>query len=128
LQGKQVLGGEYKYYLNDLAFKNLLFGFRATDIGYNLENYVFIQLKRMGYNVSIGKLKNLEIDFIAQKPDKTIYLQVTYLLNSPKVIEREFENLLQINDNHEKLVISLDEVQFSDYKGIKHLRPWELKK
>jgi hypothetical protein len=127
LQGKQVLGGEYKYYLNDLAFKNLLFGFRATDIGYNLENFVFIQLKRMGYNVSIGKLKNLEIDFVAQKPDKTIYVQVTYLLNSPKVIEREFENLLQINDNHEKCVISLDEFEFSDYKGIKHLRPWELK-
>ncbi len=127
LQGKQVLGGEYKYYLNDLSFKNLLFGFRATDIGYNLENFVFIQLKRMGYNVSIGKLKNLEIDFVAQKPGKTIYIQATYLLNSPKVIEREFENLLQINDNHEKFVISLDEVQFSDYKGIKHIRPWELK-
>lgn len=127
LQGKQVLGGEFKYYLNDLAFKNLLFGFRATDIGYNLENFVFIQLKRMGYNVSIGKLKNLEIDFVAQKSDKTIYVQVTYLLNSPEVIKREFENLLLINDNYEKIVLSLDEVQFSDYKGIKHLRPWELK-
>ncbi len=126
LQWKQVLGGEYKYYLNDLAFKNLLFGFRASDIGYNLENFVFIQLKRMGYNVSVGKFKNLEIDFVAQKPGKTIYAQVTYLLNSPKVIEREFDNLLQIQDNHEKFVISLDEVQFSDYKGIKHLRPWEL--
>jgi hypothetical protein len=127
LQGKQVLGGEYKYYLNDLAFKNFLFGFRATDIGYNLENYVFIQLKRMGFQVSIGKLKNLEIDFVAQKPDKTIYIQVTYLLNNQKVIEREFENLLQINDNHEKFVISLDEFEFSNYKGIKHLKPWELK-
>jgi hypothetical protein len=81
----------------------------------------------MGFHVSIGKLKNLEIDFVAQKPDKTIYIQVTYLLNNQKVIEREFENLLQINDNHEKFVISLDEFEFSNYKGIKHLKPWELK-
>lgn len=126
LRGKQTLGGEYKYYLNDLAFKNFLYGFYPSDIGYNLENYVFIQLKRMGYKVSVGVLGNLEIDFVAQKPEKTIYIQVCYQLSSQKVIDREFGNLLSIKDNHEKFVISLDDLKYSNYEGIKHLHPWEL--
>jgi len=126
LRGKQILGGEAKYYLNDLAFKNYLFGFSPSDMGYNLENYVFNQLKRLGYKVNVGVLNNLEIDFFAQKPDKTLYVQVCYLLSGQRVIEREFGNLLKIKDNHEKVVISLDEVKFSDYEGIRHLHPWEL--
>jgi len=126
LRGKQVLGGEYKYYLNDLSFKNFLFGFFPSDMGYNLENYVYIQLRRMGYKVYVGIINGLEIDFVALKPEKTLYVQVCYLLNSPDVIKREFGNLLLIKDNHEKIVISLDETKFSDYEGIKHLRPWEL--
>ena len=127
LRGKQTLGGECKYYLNDLAFKNFLFGFYPSDIGYNLENYVFTQLKRMGYKVSVGILNNLEIDFVAQKSEKTIYVQVCYLLSSQKVIDREFGNLLLIKDNHEKFVVSLDDLEFSNYEGIKHLHPWELR-
>ncbi len=126
LRGKQTLGGEFKYYLNDLAFKNFLFGFNPSDIGYNLENYVYLQLKRMGYNVSVGILNNLEIDFVAQKAEKTIYVQVCYLLSSQKVIDREFGNLLLIKDNHEKFVISLDDIKFSNYEGIKHIHPWQL--
>jgi predicted AAA+ superfamily ATPase len=126
LRGKQVLGGECKYYLNDLSFKNYLFGFLPSDVGYNLENYVFNQLKRLGYQLSVGVLNNLEIDFIAQKPEKILYVQVCYLLSSQEVIDREFGNLLLIKDNHEKIVVSLDDVKFSDYKGIKHVRPWEL--
>jgi predicted AAA+ superfamily ATPase len=126
LRGKQILGGEYKYYLNDLAFKNLLFGFFPSDIGYNLENYVFIQLRRMGYKVSVGVLDNLEIDFIAQKAGKTIYVQVCYLLTNQKVINREFGNLLLIKDNYEKYVVSLDDIKYSNYEGIRHIHPWEL--
>jgi predicted AAA+ superfamily ATPase len=126
LRGKQLLGGECKYYLNDLAFKNYLLGNYPSTIGNNLENYVFMQLKRMGYKVSVGILNNLEIDFVAQKPEKTLYVQVCYILNEPKTIEREFGNLLLIKDNHEKIVVSLDDFKFSDYEGIKHLRPWEL--
>ncbi len=126
LRGKKVLGGVRKYYLNDLAFKNYLFGILPSDIGYNLENYVFIQLKRMGYNVSVVVLGNKEIDFMAQKSNKTIYIQVAYLLTDKNTIDREFGNLLEIKDNHEKIVISLDEIRLSDYEGIKHIRPWEL--
>lgn len=126
LRGKQTLGGEYKYYLNDLAFKNFLFGFYPSDITYNLENYIYIQLKRMGYKVSVGILNNLEIDFVAQKSEKTIYVQVCYVLSNQKVIDREFGNLLLIRDNHEKFVVSLDDLKFSNYEGIKHIHPWEL--
>ena len=126
LRGKQVLGGACKYYLNDLAFKNLLFGLLPTDIGYNLENFVYLQLRRLGYEIQVGVLNNLEIDFVAKKADKTIYIQVCYLLSNDKVVEREFGNLLQIKDNHEKYVVSLDDVQFSNYEGIIHLHPWEL--
>ena len=126
LRGKQVLGGASKYYLNDLAFKNYLFGFLPTDIGYNLENFVYMQLKRMGFEVKVGVLNNLEIDFIAEKSDKTIYVQTCYLLNNENVVTREFGNLLQIKDNYEKYVVSLDDVKFSDFEGIVHLHPWEL--
>lgn len=126
LRGKQVLGGSSKYYLNDLAFKNYLFGFLPTDIGYNLENYVYLQLRRMGYKVQVGVLNNLEVDFIAKKSDKTVYVQVCYLLNNENVVNREFGNLLQIKDNYEKYVVSLDDVKFSNYEGIVHLHPWEL--
>jgi len=126
VRGKQVLGGACKYYLNDLAFKNLLFGVLPTDIGYNLENYVYLQLRRVGYEVQVGILNNLEIDFVAQKSDRIIYVQVCYLLSNEKVVAREFGNLLQIKDNHEKYVVSLDDVKFSNYEGIIHLHPWEL--
>jgi predicted AAA+ superfamily ATPase len=95
-------------------------------MGYNLENYVFNQLRRLGYIVNVGVMNNFEIDFVAKKPEKTLYVQVSYLLSSPEVVEREFGNLLRIKDNHEKIVVSLDEVKFSDYQGIKHVHPWEL--
>lgn len=126
LRGKQFLGGECKYYLNDLSFKNYLLGTFPSDIGNILENYTYMQLKRMGFKVSVGIFNDVEIDFVAQKPEKTMYVQVCYILNEAKTIEREFGNLLLIKDNHEKIVVSLDDFKLSDYEGIKHLRPWEL--
>lgn len=125
IRGKQVLSGEKKYYLNDLSFKNYIFGYYPSDMAYHLENFIYLNLKRNGFTVTIGKLAAKEIDFIAEKSDKTLYVQVTYLLNSQEVIEREFGNLLMIDDNHEKIVISMDDIQFANEKGIKHLRPWE---
>ncbi len=126
LRGKKVLGGVRKYYLNDLAFKNYLFGILPSDIGYNLENYVYLQLKRMGYNVSIGMLRDKEIDFMAQKSNQIAYIQVAYLLTDQNTIDREFGNLLKIKDNHKKIVISMDDIRFSDYKGIIHIHPWDM--
>ena len=80
----------------------------------------------MGFEVRVGVLNNLEIDFVAQKSDKTLYIQVCYLLTDEHVTSREFGNLLQINDNYPKYVISLDEVKFSNYEGVIHLHPWEM--
>jgi len=127
LRGKKTLGGVKKYYLNDLTFKNYLYELLATDIGYNLENMVYLYLKRLGYAVSIGVLDNKEIDFVARKADKTVYIQVAYLLPEQKTIDREFGNLLNIKDNYPKMVISLDDIVLSSYKGIDHIRPWEMK-
>lgn len=126
VRGKQALGGINKYYLNDLAFKNYIFGFYPTDLGYHLENFVFLHLKRAGYRVSVGVLNQQEIDFIAEKADKKIYLQVAWLLDKPETVEREYGNLLSVKDNYEKWVVSMDDVKFSDYQGIKHCRPWEV--
>lgn len=125
IRGKQSLGGEKKYYINDLSFKNYLYGFYPSDIGYHLENFVYLHLRRNGFQINIGKINSKEIDFIATKADKTIYIQVSYLLNSPQVIDREFGNLQLIRDNHEKIVISMDDFKFSNKNGLKHLRPWE---
>jgi len=126
IRGKQTLTGVKKYYLNDLSFKNYLFGFKATDIGYNLENQIFNTLLQNDYKIYIGEFKNSEIDFVATKNSETLYLQVTYLLANQEVIDREFGNLEKINDNYPKYVVSLDDIKFSNQKGIIHYRPWEL--
>ena len=126
IRGKTVLTGEKKYYLNDLGFKNYLLGFHAEDMGYNLENYVYLMLKSHRYKVNVGIIGKSEIDFIAQKGNEVLYIQVTYLLLSDKTIDREFNNLLKIKDNHKKIVISLDDIRFDNKDGIIHLRPWEL--
>jgi predicted AAA+ superfamily ATPase len=127
IRGKKVLGGASKFYLNDLAFKNYLYGIYPEDMGSNLENYVYQTLRQSGYKVQVGVMNDLEIDFRATRDSSTVYIQVCYLLNSEKVIEREFGNLLKIRDNHRKIVISLDDIKYTDYEGIIHMHPWELK-
>lgn len=126
LRGKRVLGGIRKYYLNDLSFKNYLFGIRPDDIGNHLENYVYVYLRSLGYKVSVGIWGDREIDFIAQKGERTLYIQVAYLLTDERTISREFGNLLRIKDNYEKIVISMDDVPLSNYDGVEHIRPWEI--
>lgn len=127
LKGKQILSGERKYYLGDLSFKNYLFGFEPADAGNYLENYIFMQLIRMGFEVFVGVMDKYEIDFVARKKNELIYIQVSYLLNEPKTVNREFGNLLKIRDNHKKIVVTLDDVKFDNYEGIIHMNPWELK-
>ncbi len=126
IRGKQTLSGVKKYYLNDLSFKNFLVGFTATDIGYNLENQIFILLLQKDYKIFIGRLNDLEIDFIAEKNNKKVYFQVAYLLSEQKIVEREFGNLQKIKNNYPKYVVSLDDLKFSDNQGIEHIRAWEL--
>jgi predicted AAA+ superfamily ATPase len=125
IKGKKILSSEKKYYLNDLGFKYFLFSSFDFAVGKYLENAVYLDLKRKGYQVYTGTLKNKEIDFIAEKDNERKYLQVCYVLADESVIAREFGNLEQIADNYEKVVVSLDDVNFGNRKGIKHINAWK---
>ncbi len=100
--------------------RHALVGYRSEHINQFLENIVYLELLRRGFRVYIGKLSNREIDFIAEKPDEKIYIQVCYLLATSEIFEREFGVLQEVEDNHPKLVLSLDDSSFgSSFFGIK---------
>jgi predicted AAA+ superfamily ATPase len=125
LKGKKILEGERKYYLNDLGFSNYLHSTFDEGITRKLENYIFQELLHAGCKIYVGYIFNVEIDFVAQMQNKIYYIQVTYLLHSPEVIEREYGNLEKIKDNWPKIVVSLDEVTFPDKNGIQHVPAWK---
>lgn len=127
LHGKKILEWEKKYYLNDLWFINFLFSTFEDYVSKKLENYVFNYFKSIWYNIYIWKVWTKEVDFILEKSGRKIYIQVTYLLLSKEVIEREYSSLRQIKDSFEKYVISLDDILLPvDDKWIKHLQIWNL--
>jgi len=126
IKGKEILSGTNKYYINDLCFKNYLYPGYLYGVGYMLENIVFLELLNSGYQVYIGYLRNKEIDFVAIKNDRTIYVQVAYILSEPQTIEREYSGLRAIPDNFEKYVVSLDDIQMPNIDGIKHIQAWKL--
>lgn len=126
MKGKKIIGGTRKYYINDLSFRNILFSGFEPGLGYLLENAVFLEFKRNGYDIYTGSERTREIDFVVKKGGTTKYVQVTYMLNDEKVIEREFGNLESIKDNFEKMVISLDDVSFGNRKGIMHYPAWDM--
>ena len=119
--GKKRFEINEKYYFSDLGLKHSIIPYNTNDIGKVFENLVYNYLIYKDYKIHVGKLNDLEIDFIATKNDETIYIQVAYLIPNNKVKDREFGNLLKINDNHEKIVISADEFISGNYKGIKHI-------
>jgi hypothetical protein len=121
IKGKKVFEINEKYYFTDVGLRNCITGYRQTDISGIIENAVYMHLKYLGYEIKIGNLNTKEIDFVGMKEDNRVYIQVCYLLESKKVIEREFGNLLEINDNYDKFIISLDKNAGGNIKGIKHL-------
>jgi predicted AAA+ superfamily ATPase len=125
LKGKDILDSGKKYYLNDLAFRNFIFSKFDAGLGKHLENIVFLNLRRNGWRVNVGKFDNLEIDFVAEKAGEVKYIQVAYSLADKKVAEREFGNLEKIKDSYEKVVLSLDDISFGDKNGIKHWEIWK---
>lgn len=120
LQGREILKTQEKFYLADTSFKHAVLGYRQDDISQTLENIVYLELRRRGYDVYVGKLDTQEIDFVCERQGKNIYVQVAYLLADQKTQEREFGNLLKIPDNYPKYVVSMDEVDMSQ-KGIIHM-------
>lgn len=126
IRGKETIAGNCKYYSNDMAFKNYLYPGFAYGIGYKLENLVYLELRRAGYEIYIGAMRDKEVDFIARKGERVVYLQSTYILVDEKTIEREYSPLELIQDNYEKIVVSLDDVQLPNRDGIKHIQAWRL--
>lgn len=118
IKGKRVLEIYEKYFLGDIGLKTTFSGFKEREIPGILENIVFIKLKQSGYDVFIGKYDDMEIDFIAQKGDTKLYIQVCYLLNNEPTIEREYKVLRKIKDNYPKLIVSMDNLPPSNEEGI----------
>jgi predicted AAA+ superfamily ATPase len=118
--GKKRFEINDKYFFTDLGLKHSIIPFTGAQIGSVFENLVYNQLIYEDYKVFIGKHQDREIDFVAQKGNVTKYIQVAYQLPDEKVRDREFGNLLKIEDNYEKIVVSADEFT-TDYKGIKHI-------
>lgn len=119
IMGKALLSTQPKIYLVDHGIREAIYGNNQRDIHQVLENIVYMELLRRGYEVTVGKTKNLEVDFCAKKGDGIMYFQVCYLLASDDTIQREFGALAMIPDNYPKYVLSMDDIDMSQ-GGIKH--------
>ena len=121
VKGKQLLKTLGKNYIVDLGFRNMLLGYRDADRGHIIENVVFLELIRRDYRVYIGKVGETEVDFIAEKPNEKLYIQVTESMVSEETRERELRPLRQIKDNYEKIILSMDRNYINSYDGIKSI-------
>jgi hypothetical protein len=121
IRGKKIFEFGEKYYFEDLGLKHSIRRYTQQDIGKVLENMVYNHMKFKGFNINVGKLGDKEVDFVCQKGEQKIYIQVCYLIPDKKVYAREFGNLLKIEDNYPKIVISMDQSIGDSYKGIEHL-------
>lgn len=122
IKGKEYLRTLGKYYIVDIGLRNYLLGFREGDSGHILENIIFFELMRRGYDVAIGKIDSQEVDFIATKTDEKKYVQVTETMNAPETRERELAPLRKIRDSYEKIVIALECDLTQTQDGIKIIR------
>lgn len=119
IEGKKIFEIGEKYFFEDIGIRNAIVGYKTSDIHKILENVVFLHLRMAGYSVTVGLEGAKEIDFIAQKAGEKIYVQVAYLLTNEATINREYGNLLEIQDNFPKYVVTMDELsEISTYKGI----------
>ena len=118
LKGKQLLKTQGKYYFIDNGLKNIIDGITHYDSGSSYENLVYIELLRRGYEVYVGQYNDIEIDFIAIKPNERIYYQVSRSIMDEKVEEKEKKSLLAINDNYKKVILTMDRVKNKQIEGI----------
>lgn len=120
VKGKEILKTSEKYFINDQSLFYALMGYKDRVISGILENIIMLELKRRGFKVFTGKVDNLEIDFIAEKAGRKIYIQVSYKMTENSTIEREFQPLLKIRDNFPKYVVTMDPTWKDTYEGIQH--------
>lgn len=121
VKGRKLLKTLGKNYIIDMGFRNMLLGYRDADRGHIIENIVFLELIRRDYRVYIGKVGETEVDFVAEKPNDKLYIQVTESMQSPETRDRELRPLRMIPDNYEKIVLSMDRNYINSYDGIKSL-------
>lgn len=126
IRGKEIISGTCKYYVNDLAFHNYLYNGYGYGTGYLLENRVYLDLKIAGYNVYVGVIKEKEVDFVATKDDRVVYLQVSYLLADESTIEREYAPFDLLTDHYEKYVVTLDDITLPSRNGVRHIQAWNI--
>ena len=122
IKDKEYLRTLGKYYIVDIGLRNYLLGYRDGDSGHILENIIYFELLRRGYDVAIGKIDNQEVDFLATKADEKKYVQVTESMNAPETRERELAPLRKIRDSYEKIVIALESNLTQTQDGIKIIR------
>lgn len=121
IKGKQYLKTLEKYYVVDIGMRTMLLGSRAMDVGHVLENVVYLELLRRGYEVYVGKVDDLEVDFVAMDQKRTIYYQVAASVRDENTLRRELMPLQKIPDHYQKVILTLDEDPEADYDGIRRI-------
>lgn len=119
LQGRELLKTQEKFYLADVALRYSVLGYDADSVAASLENIVYLELCRRGYTVNVGKTDGGEIDFVAERQNERLYVQVTQAIRSEKTAKREYERLLEIRDNYPKYVLTTDAFAGGNYQGIR---------
>ncbi len=125
IKGKQYLKTLEKYYVVDIGLRRILLGSKAMDAGHILENIIYLELLRRGYDVYVGKVNELEIDFVAIDEHGQIYFQVAATVRDEAVLKRELASLQQISDNYPKYILTLDNDPEADYEGIRRINALE---
>lgn len=125
IKGKQHLKTLEKYYVVDMGLRFMLLGSRSTDVGHMLENVIYLELLRRGYEVYVGKVDNLEVDFVAMDGKETRYYQVAATVRDQQTLQRELASLQKINDHYPKRILTLDEDPEADYDGIRRINALE---
>ena len=125
IRGKQYLKTLEKYYAVDTGLRYLLLGSSGTDVGHILENIVYLELLRRGFSVYVGKLDELEVDFVAKEQKGLQYIQVAASVRDEKTLQREITSLQRISDNYPKLILTLDDDPEADYDGIRRMNALE---
>lgn len=130
IKGRQYLKTLEKYYVVDIGMRYMLLGSRSTDVGHILENVVYLELLRRGYDVYVGKVDELEVDFVAVDSKKTTYFQVAATVRDESTLKRELAPLQSINNHYPKLILTLDDDPEADYEGIRRVNAlnWLMRK
>ena len=128
VEGKQLLKQNQKYYISDLGLRRYMVTKKNYDLGFSLENVVYLELKRRGYRINIGKVGSTEVDFVTEKNGSITYIQVTASMTDEKTFEREMASLKTIKDNYPKMILTLDRFTAGNYEGItvKNVIDWLL--